>query len=280
MKLDSATLINGMPAEHVSIHDRGFQYGDGVFETIAVFDGRPLLWRLHLTRLQQGCMRLGITPPPDATRLQEEAEGLCAGARRAVLKLVVTRGESGRGYAPGHNTRPTRVLERLPWPDYPAANARDGVDVCVCRMRMSRNPALAGLKHLNRLEQVLARSEWRNEYAEGLMLDEDCNVIEATASNVFLVVRGALLTPDLSRSGIAGVMRATVLDHAKALSIPYQIGPVSRDTLDDADEIFLTNSLIGIWPVRRVETRSYTLGPLTRRLQKGISESHCFDKTG
>jgi 4-amino-4-deoxychorismate lyase len=280
MKPGSATLINGMPAERVSIHDRGFQYGDGVFETIAVFDGRPLLWRLHLTRLQQGCMRLGITPPPDATQLQEEAEGLFAGTRRAVLKLVVTRGESGRGYAPGHNTRPTRVLERLPWPDYPAANARDGVDVCVCRTRMSRNPALAGLKHLNRLEQVLARSEWRNEYAEGLMLDEDRNVIEATASNVFLVVRGTLLTPDLSQSGIAGVMRVTVLDHAKALTIPYQIGPVSRDTLDDADEIFLTNSLIGIWPVRRVETRSYTLGPLTRRLQKGISGSHCFDKTG
>ncbi len=279
MNPESAALINGAPAECVSIHDRGFQYGDGVFETLAVFEGRPLLWRLHLLRLQQGCVRLGIASP-DARQLQAEADRLCASAGRAVLKIIVTRGESRRGYAQPQGVQPTRVLERLPWPDYCSANALDGVDVCVCRARVSPNPALAGLKHLNRLEQVLARSEWRTEYAEGLMLDQDGNLIEATASNVFLVSQGMLLTPDLSESGVAGVMRATVLDRAEALSIPYRVAPVSLDMLHGAVEVFLTNSLIGIWPVRRVDTRSYALGPLTQRLQKGISGAHCFDKTG
>lgn len=278
MKSAPAVLINGEPGDLLPVRDRGLQYGDGVFETVAISRGKPLLWRRHLQRLQKGCARLGITPP-DETQMRQEVDRLCTAATRAVLKIVVTRGESGRGYAPTENGNPTRVLALSPWPDYRQANAHEGVDVRICETRISRNPRLAGIKHLNRLEQVLARSEWHAEFAEGLMLDEGNNVIEGTTSNLFLVSEGTLLTPDLSKSGVEGVMRQTVLDHGKALSLPCRISRVTLDMLDGADEIFLTNSLIGIWPVRRIASRSYTLGETTRCLQKRIKGSHCFGDT-
>jgi 4-amino-4-deoxychorismate lyase len=142
--------------------------------------------------------------------------------------------------------------------------------------RISRNPALAGIKHLNRLEQVLARSEWQSEYAEGLMLDEEGNIIEGTMTNLFLCSQGTLLTPDLSRSGVTGIMRAAVLDRAKKMSLPCQVTSITHEMLNSAEEVFLTNSIIGIWPVRRIGSIQYVVGDTTRRLQKEIEGSHCF----
>ncbi|MFQ5936098.1 MAG: aminodeoxychorismate lyase [Acidiferrobacterales bacterium] len=278
MSAGTPVLINGEAQDYVSIQDRGFQYGDGVFETIAVCAGRPALWEHHLARLQEGCSRLGIEAPEEDV-LRIEAERLCATSMaRAVLKLIITRGQSVRGYAARNAGPPTRVLELRPWPDYPAGSAQRGVDVRICETRISRNPRLAGIKHLNRLEQVLARSEWDTEFAEGLMLDEHGHIIEGTATNVFLVSQGTLLTPDLAQSGVAGVMRETVLGYAAAASIPCKITQINRPMLDTAEEVFLTNSLIGIWPVRRVESRSYGPGDTTRQLQQGIKGTHCFDE--
>lgn len=279
MKSVASILVNGEVCERISIWDRGLQYGDGVFETIAVCHGRPLLWRRHVARLLGGCDRLGIRPAPERRQLQREVERLCIGVERSVLKIVVTRGESGRGYAVARQSEPNRIVMLSSWPNYPSANADTGVEVRMCRTPISRNPRLAGIKHLNRLEQVLARSEWQSEFAEGLMLDEDGQVIEGTVTNIFLLLHGTLLTPDLSQSGVNGVMRETVLDHAGTLSLPYRVASVTREMLDRADEIFLTNSLIGIWPVRKIESTRYNIGETTRRLQKEIRGSHCFGET-
>ncbi|MFQ5995428.1 MAG: aminodeoxychorismate lyase [Acidiferrobacterales bacterium] len=262
-------LVNGETTDCVPVQDRGFQYGDGVFETIAVYRCDPLLWQQHLARLKKGCERL-LIGPPDAAQLREEARALCEDIERAVLKIIITRGISGRGYAPGSAERPTRVLALLPWPDYPLGYAQDGVSVRVCRTRVSRNPLTAGIKHLNRLEQVLARAEWESEFVEGLMLDEDDNIVEATAANVFVVSEGTLLTPELSHYGVEGVMRGAVLEQARCLTLPHRVGPITRATLDKADEIFLTNSLIGIWPVTQIQSRAFPVGPTTRRLQQAI----------
>ncbi len=276
MRSPPTILINGEIGEHISISDRGLQYGDGVFETIAVHQGRPLLWQQHIARLLEGCERLSIRPAPDPESLRRDADELCADVRQAVLKVLVTRGESGRSYAIPTQSRPNRIVMLLSWPTYPREYADTGVAVRICATRISRNPGLAGIKHLNRLEQVLARSEWQSEYAEGLMLDEEGNIIEGTMTNLFLCSQGTLLTPDLSQSGVTGIMRTAVLDSAKKMSLPCQVTSITREMLDGAEEVFLTNSIIGIWPVRRIESIQYNIGDTTRRLQKEIEGSHCF----
>lgn len=269
-------LINGVPGESVSALDRGFQYGDGIFETMAVANGEPLLWDAHIRRFFRGAERLGIQAPAEAL-LRREAGQVCAGVMRGVLKIVLTRGISGRGYAPAVDAAPTRTVGLLPWPDYPARHRTDGVSVQFCHTLITRHNILAGLKHLNRLEQILARMELKEDAAEGLMQDETGHVIEGTMTNLFVVSRGKLLTPDLSRSGVAGVMRDLVLERAPALSLDCRIAGLKREDILNADEMFLTNSLIGVWPVRRIEAREYPAGPVTRRIQEAMRDATVAD---
>jgi 4-amino-4-deoxychorismate lyase len=270
-------LINGQPGEHVSALDRGLHYGDGLFETLAVRDGEPQLLERHLHQLADGCRRLHL-PAPDAAVLTREARQLCAGASRAVLKIVVTRGQGTRGYriTPADTAttaeRGTRILMLLPAPQLVAADYRDGIALRLCHARLGTNPALAGIKHLNRLEQVLARAEWDDpEIREGLMLDATGAVIEGTMSNLFVVRASGLLTPELSQCGVAGVMRGLIIDTAQALGIPVSVTRVLPEYLAAADEVFMSNSLIGIWPVQRIEQTEYVVGPVTRRLMAEVS---------
>lgn len=273
MTAASATLINGEPDERVSAHDRGFQYGDGLFETLAVARGVPLLWERHLRRLLRGAARLGIGVPAETGDvLRAEAERLCQGAERAVLKIILTRGVSGRGYAPPTDAVPTRVVSLSPWPG--SLSEARGASVKFSGIAVARNRALAGIKHLNRLEQVLARRDLEANYDEGLMSDETGHVIEGTMSNVFVVSGGALLTPDLSYSGVAGVMRELVLERAPVLSPACRVTTLTREEILNAEEVFLTNSLIGLWPVTRIESKTYPAGPVTQRLRALIREAH------
>jgi 4-amino-4-deoxychorismate lyase len=258
-------LVNGVETSHIDVSDRGFQYGDGLFETIAVRDGRPLLWRRHITRLRRGCDYLGIDAP-DAAGLESEARGLCDGLARAVLKIIVTRGVGGRGYKPSGCGPATRVLAVHAWPQYPPRAGTEGVALRVCGTRLATGGVLAGLKHLNRLEQVLARGEWdAPDIAEGLMLDEADHVIEGTMSNVFIARGGTLFTPDVSRAGVAGVVRGLILDNAERTGVTCVIKPVQLQELPQADEVFICNSLTGVWPVKSIEQWQYTPGPLARR---------------
>ncbi len=260
----STTLINGISTACIDVHDRGLHYGDGVFETFAVCNGMPALWDLHMQRLLLGCQRLNF-PAFDLALLHSEALSLCRGVTQGVLKIIITRGVGGRGYRPPPSAVPTalahpcaaagatRMLALYPWPEYPAAFWSEGVAVRVCATRLGCNPALAGIKHLNRLEQVIARSEWEDvRVPEGLMLDTQGNVIEGTMTNLFVVRNGQLLTPDVSQCGVAGVMRHWILTCARAAGIPWAITALTLDTVVSADEVFLCNSVIGIWPVRDI----------------------------
>ncbi len=252
-------LVNGERENRISANDRGFLYGDGLFETLAVIDGKTCLWRRHMARLQLGCERLGISMP-DHEQLWVEAEQEIAGTGRGVLKIIVTRGQGGRGYRPPAAVNPTRVLQLTPWPDYPDAAWRQGITARICHTRLGTNPALAGIKHLNRLEQVLARAEWQDSaIAEGIMLDVDERVIEGTMSNLFMICGGCLVTPDLSRCGTAGVMRELIIEVAGRLALPVIIKDVYLDDLLQADALFFSNSLIGIWPVKSLQERSFSL---------------------
>ena len=258
--------VDGQPADALSLKDRGLAYGDGLFETIAVRGGRiPLLAR-HMARLADGCRRLFIAL--DIAQMEAELQAFAAQFDDGVAKLVVTRGEGQRGYAPPQPCQPLRILQAAPLPQYPAAHAEQGVRLFPCETRLAEQPALAGLKHLNRLEQVLARAEWQDaECAEGLMRDSSGRVIEGVYSNLFLVVAGRLISADLSRCGVAGVMRAEILQQAQSLGLPIELRDISFDELLGADEVFLCNSLYGIWPVRALQERHWSVGPLTRKLQ-------------
>jgi len=268
--MKSDCWIDGVPAAELPVQDRGLQYGDGLFETLAVTDGRIRLLDFHLERLRDGCLRLGIPMPP-AESTTTELQQAAAGTSRAVLKLIITRGIGGRGYRPPEDAIPQRVLLRYPWPDYPGSWAEQGVRVKLCETRLATQPRLAGIKHLNRLEQVLARAEWSDAdgYQEGLMLDMEGQVVEGTMSNVFASPgEGVLLTPDLSRSGVAGVMRRQILEQAAGAGVTARVARIPLNEFLRAREIFLCNSLMGVWPVTALAGNIYRPGPVTRQAQR------------
>jgi 4-amino-4-deoxychorismate lyase len=264
-------LVNGEQGGCVSTLDRGLLFGDGVFETIAVQANRPRFWARHMARLQAGCQRLGI-PAVDESRLLAEAGlllGDAASGQDHVLKIIVTRGPGTRGYRPDRSAIPTRILQLHAWPDMPAGD--DGIRATMCVLRLGNNPQLAGIKHLNRLEQVLARAEWDDDgIREGLLLDQAGRVIEGTMSNLFLVKDGALLTPDLTRCGVAGIRRDIVLELARQSGLSTQVRDITHDRLLQADELFVCNSLIGIWPVIALNANRFPKGPVTAGLQSAL----------
>jgi len=181
----------------------------------------------------------------------------------------VTRGLAiARGYAVSGQERATHLTIRYPWPAEDPARAQDGVCVRTLAMRLGENPHLAGLKHCNRLEQILARQEWSEpDVAEGLLFSSSGRLISGTMSNVFIVSDSRIRTPRIDRCGVAGVMRRVVLREAARIGLLTEEAELGADDLADAQEIFLTNARIGIWPVRRLDARSLQPGPRTRELQ-------------
>jgi 4-amino-4-deoxychorismate lyase len=262
-------LINGESKEHIEISDRGFQYGDGLFETIEIRDGVAVFLEQHLERLSLGCRRLCI-PFPGADLLSLEADRLCRlwTSNLAVLKIIVTRGSGGRGYRQPDVIQPTRVLSLHPYPDYPVTYQDQGVVACFCTTRLGLNPALAGIKHLNRLEQIMARSEWNDPaIQEGLMLDANDHVIEGTMTNLFYIKNNNLYTAALAQSGVAGIMRRIIMTVSSDHGLSVIEHEFSKDELLSADELFVCNSIIGIWPIRQIGTSHFPVGPLTQSIQ-------------
>jgi len=267
-------LINGIVTDLLPASDRGLQYGDGLFETIAVVDGEPQLWAAHMARLATGCEVLQL-PPPENELLLQEVRQLCAKGKKTILKIIMTRGSGGRGYRFPENVAVTRLLSVHPWPDYPSTHYQHGITATVCDTRLASHSALAGIKHLNRLEQVLARNEWQgNDIHEGLMLDHHDNVIEGTMSNLFIIEGDTLITPYLNECGINGVMRETVLALAIRLNITTCIETVSLARLKAASACFVTNSIIGLWPLRALDDITYQPAKMTQDLIRALSEQH------
>ncbi|QXP84265.1 aminodeoxychorismate lyase [Methylococcus sp. Mc7] len=264
-------LVNGRPSECVDVRDRGFQYGDGVFTTLRVSGGKAMLWSRHLGRLADACSRLGIRYPGDEA-LAADLRLLGSEAAEGVIKIQITRGIGGRGYRPVADGEPTRVVSLHPAPEFPRAYYRSGVSVTRCRTPLGINTALAGIKHTNRLEQVLGRGEWADEFQEGLMCDTEGFLVEGTMSNVFLVKAGRLETPLIDRCGVNGVMRRLVLEIARSQGVEVHERRVRLEELASADEVFLTNCVIGIWPVARLADRSYAVGEVTRMLSARVDD--------
>ncbi|HEV2703058.1 MAG TPA: aminodeoxychorismate lyase [Steroidobacteraceae bacterium] len=255
----------------LDVQDRGLHYGDGLFETIACRAGRPRFLSLHLERLATGCERLGIRYQ-DFAGLAMRIRELAAAAPNGIIKLILTRGSAtARGYGPQGDEQARVLLLQYPWPAADPALWAQGVVVRTAQGRLGENPALAGLKHLNRLEQVLIRSEWRDPAIhEALVFSSSGWLISGTMSNVFLVMAGGIVTPALTHAGVCGVMRRVVMREAQAAGLAVTETVLGATALAAAGEIFLTNARIGIWPVRCLDGRERSVGPVTRRLQQQL----------
>jgi 4-amino-4-deoxychorismate lyase len=266
------TLINGVASDCIAVMDRGLHYGDGVFETILYRNTQLEFWMQHMQRLQQGAARLQLACPTEDVWRADIAQLLRAQADRdCVIKIIITRGPGQRGYRHPQPTACTRIVMLTPYTASDIANC--GAHIRFCKTMISHNPALAGIKHLNRLDNVLARNEWQDDYDEGLMLDHRGCVIEATMSNVVAVKQGRLYTPRLTDAGIHGIIRQQLLALAARHDIACAQIDMQPGQLLAMDELMLTNSVIGLWPVVQLDTHSYAIGTMTRRLQALLNQS-------
>jgi 4-amino-4-deoxychorismate lyase len=268
MQTPPDALVDGRPASAIPVRDRGWLYGDGVFRTLRVAGGSPLWWTDQIEKLESDAQALSIPIPPRSAWERDIAELLGRTAPDCVLRLVLTRGEGQRGYAAPSRPLPVRVVTVAPLPEALDQTAVSGAQVRICTLRLAEQPALAGIKHLNRLENVLARMEWDQPgIHEGLMLDTAGRVICGVSSNLFVFRGGELLTPDLGRCGVAGVARARLMRSAADLKIPVRVADIGLDDVFSAEEVMLTNSLIKLWRVVRFGDRSWPRTVVSDRLR-------------
>lgn len=258
--------VNGRESTTVHAADRGLQYGDGVFETLRIRAGQPRFATLHWQRLQQGCERLQISGV-DVEQIDAQLRDAVHDVEFGMAKIIVTRGiAEQRGYAPGLGAAPTWIMTVTaaldPWP----TTAR----VQFSSIVLGESPMLAGIKHLNRLENVLARTAQPAECEEVLMCSSHGNVIGGSSTNVFAVKSGVLLTPRVDRCGVAGIMRRVVMREARTSGVEVlEENLLPRDLLD-ADELFLTNVRVGVWPIVRLQQRALPAGAITAALHARV----------
>ncbi len=254
----SPVLINGQPGHSIDITDRGFQYGDGLFETILLYQNRLVFFDRHMNRLQQGCSRLGI-PFPGTELLYDEAMVLVRNASEGIVKILLTRGEGGRGYNVPIDPKPNRVISWHALPENVAAVC-NGIALQLCQTALSIQPLLAGIKHCNRLEQIVASRELRDPGSdEGLMLDTEEFVVEGTRTNLFFRKANTLYTPLLDRCGVEGIAKAWILEQAANAGIETCEKRIRLEELFQAEEIFVTNSIYGVMPVVQFHTDAATI---------------------
>lgn len=261
-----ACLIDGQPANQVCVTDRGLNYGDGLFETLRVSHGRIALIEYHLARLRRGVQALRLQA--DIEAVADEWRDLATSMGEGVIKLTLTRGSGTRGYAIPAQARSLRIQQCFSPVYYPVEYALEGIRLFSCTTRLARQPLLAGIKHLNRLEQVLARSEWSDpQFAEGLVCDTQGLPIECTMSNLFARVDDVWLTPALTYCGVRGAMRDYLLDAMRAHGELVEEVELDFPTLINASELFCCNSLYGVWPIIALQQHRWLVGPHSRYAQ-------------
>jgi len=264
-------LINGNLSQVISPLDRGFAYGDGVFRTLKMVRGIPQHWPMQYQKLVADCAAIGIVCP-SAECFISDFQQLFSLDEVAVAKIVVTRGEGERGYAPPAITMPMRVIIKSALPRYAKANYVDGVSLHLCELRLSHQPKLAGIKHLNRLENVMARMEWKDEAIfDGLLLDQQGSVIECTMSNVFARFGHELVTPALNLCGVAGITRQSIIGLARSLGFSLDVAQLSLSRLLEADEVIICNSLYGAFQVKSIVDKTWSKQTLSSTIRTALA---------
>lgn len=260
--------FNGERGAAPSPLSRGLHYGDGVFRTMLLHDGTIVDLERQLAKLATDAGTLDLELAPS---LRDELAAACAGADSGVVKLLLLRAGAARGYRPA-GAAADRLLIRYPLPEFPPRHWLDGIAATRSPVTLGAQRQLAGIKHLNRLEQVLASRDWSVGVDEAILGDEQGRPICGTRSNLFWVTGGALHTPVLDRCGVAGMMRAKLIALAARLGLEVRVVAQDWQALADADEAFVCNSLIGIWPLRALDARQWPApGPLTSDLMRALA---------
>jgi len=249
--------VNGVPGDSIDARDRAVQFGDGCFTTARIHQGKIVQTEAHLTRLQQACERLKIGGV-DWQRLESEMIGAAATRDDGVLKVILTRGSGGRGYSAAGCSQPARIISLSDYPSRYHSLRETGARLALSSIRLGKNPQLAGIKHLNRLEQVLIRTELDQTAAdEALVLDSDAMLVECCAANLFWRTGNQVFTPDLSTSGVNGIQRQRVMRQVVQLGFRLKEVSAEMDVLATAEEVLLTNALMPVLPVYQAEQWRY-----------------------
>lgn len=257
-----ACFVGSTRVGSVGASNRGLAYGDGVFETMRIHHGELPLWPHHLARLLGGADRLGLCVP-DVEFLRTQCKTMIANIEAGVLKLLLTRGDGGRGYAPPPEPLPVWVLAVHSLPPVQTT----GVRLHRCETQLAIQPRLAGIKHCNRLEQVLARVEvQRAACDDGVLCDTEGRVVSATSANLLVQCDGHWITPPVTRCGVAGVVRGWLLEHRLV-----QENELTISQVEHADALALCNAVRGILPVSHLGTRTWAITPDGNDLQAALA---------
>jgi len=262
LKTPVNSLINGIAADYLNINDRSIHYGDGLFETILCDNNKLYYWQQHLQRLQASAEQLNINCPQEQTLLDDISRMLAENKPQAAcaIKIIISRGAGERGYKFSRNIAASRLVMLSPLDAGHSSLLNRKLlsgELFICKQQASINESLAGLKHLNRLENVMARNEWNADYIDGLMLNANQHVIEGTMSNLFAIRDGQLFTPDLNLSGVNGIMREIIIGLASKNNIETAVTDLTIDDLRAMDELFISNSLIGMKAVTKLGDSLY-----------------------
>ena len=251
--LSKQFLINGT-FQKISPFDRAFQYGDGIFRTFVVENKKVLHWKHHYKKIVEDCLALKITPPKEKDLLTD-INSLFKSKKKSVGKFIISRGNSERGYKFSEDIMHNRFLIKTKMPIYPKEYFKLGVNLYVCKQRL--NPSiLSGVKHLNRLENVMARQEWKGDnYADGILLDQNGYVIECISSNIFMRIGKTIYTPKISQVGIKGVTRGLIIKISMKLGFKIKETTFKLNKLLESDEVFITNSLFGVLQVKEIKNK-------------------------
>lgn len=262
-------ITNLETTDGADVGDRGLHYGDGLFETLLLDEGGNIrFWPEHYQRLSQSAQRLNIECPHEVWFLRQ-LQPFTAKHEKLIIKIILTRGSKGRGLSMPDETIPNVYLLQYPANNY---TLNQSVNCFISSIKLPDNPNLSGMKHLNRLDYVLATQELQlhPQYDEAILCSPDGHVVETIVHNLFFIRNDEIYTPDLSSSGVLGIMREIVLKHLKQGGKNVNIGDYSQSDVLDADECFICNSVQGIRPVIKLQERELPVGPITRKLQQEI----------
>lgn len=268
--------VNGKLVNGIAPTNRGFAYGDGVFRTMRLLQGELQDWPLHYQTLVADCSKIQIVCP-SAELLMQEFKYFMASANEeetqfSIIKIIITRGDGARGYAPPAICEPTRVFVQSPLPEYPPEIYHEGIALYTCQTRLAHQPLLAGIKHLNRLENVLARAELKDpRFFDGLLRDYDNHVIEAVSGNLFILKGGLVMTPALEQCGVSGVMRQKILDWYKTQGQPVVVTSLLIENLLEAEAVVIANSVYGVLQVSQIDDQAMATNDWAKELRSHLN---------
>ena len=266
--MNPIVLINGAKQSKTTVFNRNTQFGDGLFETCVVESKNILFWSYHIARLNKGCQKLGIGNVDESFWLSDIRKALSVSRlNNCVVKIMLSRGESLRGYGFESGIKPVRIVIVS---EMPEIKPRQNLTLDFCDSGYASNPKLAGIKHCNRLEQILARADLKGD--EGIMLDEDSNIISVTQGNIFSIYANTLHTPRLDKCGIEGTRRAIILEIASELGMQINVGPLSVDGLMESDEVFISNSVMEIQSITQIGDMSFASNGVTGLIRTAFEE--------